>query len=469
MQEKKRKLSELLSITIEEVEPFSLEAVDAKYTDEVLHKQVNDKRVLNENAVARYFVEKNQLIFFHGKFYGVNGVVSDEQLKPDLQKSLEAIGVYKGVAAKVNSILEVCKMEATVKSFEVKENFIPFANGNLYLDKNVFRKNEITIEPYRFLVDFIDEEIDTPHFDKWCSDLLESDDYLSLLEFLGYLFVFTTKAQRALFLVGDGGVGKSCLGVIINSILGNAVINIKNLQEFNSGHFSDSCLENKPCLYVDDLDYAYMERTGDFKTMVTNENPITVDVKYMPHTTFTPKVRYVSCTNKMIVSKDDKSDGFHRRLYPLCTKPMSKDFEPDLNFKDRLRKEAVGIAQKALVALHRLIKDDWKLHESEKTREFLAELRSEDNPFPRFFDLHYILDPTAPGYPSKDITEKFKNWRSKNGLPHGRDRDIQNQLGELARKLGLKKDEHFPNEKGERTLNGYKGIRLRYPPQTTPK
>lgn len=40
-------------------------------------------------------------------------------------------------------------------------------------------------------------------------------------EMLGYALVPTTASQEAFFLVGEGQVGKSVLGVILRALLGN--------------------------------------------------------------------------------------------------------------------------------------------------------------------------------------------------------------------------------------------------------
>lgn len=57
------------------------------------------------------------------------------------------------------------------------------------------------------------------------SDLLEAEDILTLQEYLGYCLIPTNRGQVMMLLKGNGGEGKSRIGVVMQKMLGS---NLKN-------------------------------------------------------------------------------------------------------------------------------------------------------------------------------------------------------------------------------------------------
>ena len=136
-----------------------------------------------------------------------------------------------------------------------------------------------------------------------------------LQEYLGYCLVPTTKAQKALFLVGEGGAGKSVIGVILEELLGDALISTQSTQEFLQDKFKLPELEHKLVLYDDDLDSSALSETGLYKKLITNNISITADRKYGQPFKFTPHVKLVSCCNKMLIYLR-QHEWLYRRLCP---------------------------------------------------------------------------------------------------------------------------------------------------------
>lgn len=52
------------------------------------------------------------------------------------------------------------------------------------------------------------------------SELLEDEDILTLQEYLGYCLIPTTRGQTMMLLKGNGGEGKSRIGVVMQAMLG---------------------------------------------------------------------------------------------------------------------------------------------------------------------------------------------------------------------------------------------------------
>ncbi len=89
-------------------------------------------------------------------------------------------------------------------------------------------------------------------------------------EFLGYCLLPTTKGQKMLMLIGKGGEGKSRIGLVIRSLLGDSM-NTTSIQKVESNRFSRADLENKLLMVDDDMDMSALPKTNYIKSIVTSE------------------------------------------------------------------------------------------------------------------------------------------------------------------------------------------------------
>ncbi len=102
----------------------------------------------------------------------------------------------------------------------------------------------------------VDYRADAPTLERWLrylSDLLESEDILTLQEYLGYCLIPSTKGQKMLMLIGKGGEDKSRIGVVMNAIFGFN-INATSIQKVETNRFARADLEGKLLMVDDDLD-----------------------------------------------------------------------------------------------------------------------------------------------------------------------------------------------------------------------
>ena len=455
------KIREALDITIVDGTNFSEESINSRYSKEDFWTKENGKTKFNERRFAEVFIALNLLVFYNNTLYTGKGVQSEDITRRDIWTSLGELGINSSAETRVKNILSACKMQAIVDKFKVDENMIPFANGNYYVSEKTFKRNEIITLPYHLPVELVTAVPDTPYFNKWLDDLFEKDDQRTLQEYLGYCLVPTTKCQKALFLVGEGGAGKSGMGVILNSLLDRAIINVTDMKEFLDGKFMLSSLDNKLVLYVDDLDTKALERTGVFKQIVTSNIPLTVDKKNKDPVEFTPKVKVIACCNKMLMSLYDKTDGFYRRLLPLIIKPKDKGRIEDRNFYDHLSEEAPGIVVWALVGLQRLIANNWQLYESERTKSFMKVKKAIEDPMYAFMDEVFEFGKGLPGVPTSEITKHYNLWREANAAPFMTEKKISNWLGDNYSNLGLKPSKNIKGNDGK-PKRGYEGLRLRH-------
>lgn len=453
-------IEKVLGVDLVSCEPITEEEILQKYLPELWVNE--DKHILNENVFAEYFTEMNNLQYNNGLFYTRYGRDTEEVLSHNIWESLrDNRMINTNVERTVKKLLGATKLAATVESLTMDENVIPFANGDFIVSDWQFRENDFQPVPYRLPVVLSEKQQKKPYFEKWLDDLFFPDDIKVLQEYIGYSLVSSTKAQKALFLVGEGGSGKSGLGVILESILGAAMMSTSNTQEFLQDKFKQPELENKLVLYDDDLDSQALTETGFYKKLITNNIAITADRKYGQPFSFTPKVKLIACCNQMLSSVYDNTTGFWRRLLPIIVRPLSPDFKPDLRFYDKLRREREGIVQWALVGLRRLIKNDWVLSESDRTKEYLSTKQSIDNPIPDFFGTCFETtgDPRDT-VTSTDVLSVFGQWCRFNNVNQSKPRTVQTWLSDNSEKLGIKQSNHVDGPDG-RHVRGYICIKIR--------
>ncbi len=73
-----------------------------------------------------------------------------------------------------------------------------------------------------------------------------------------------------LMMIGKGGEGKSRIGLVIRSLLGDSM-NTTSIQKVESNRFSRADLENKLLMVDDDMDMSALPKTNYIKSIVTSE------------------------------------------------------------------------------------------------------------------------------------------------------------------------------------------------------
>lgn len=450
----------VLGATVTDTEPKTEEEIIRYYQNDIWI-ETKKKKVINENAFAMMFSEANALRFSNGLFYTKHGRDTEESIAYSIWDTIRRVGVNLDVERTVKKLLGTVKLASTVPDLAPNPDVIPFANGDFIVSLWEFHRGEFAPVPYRLPVSLYDKRTPTPYFDKWISDLLQDEDARTLQEYLGYTLISSTKAQKALFLVGEGGSGKSGLGVILEAMLGDATVNASSTKEFLEDKFKLPELEHKLVLYDDDLDTKALDETGVYKKLISNTIAITADRKYGQPFKFTPKVKIIACCNKLLSSHYDQTSGFWRRLLPLVVKPIAPDFKPDLRFYDHLKLEADGIVYFALLGLRRLIQNKWVLTESQRTKDYLTVKQSVDNPLPEFFETCFEFDPDDKiGVSSTEVLNVYAQWCRLNSVSQMKPRTVQTWIADNSEKLGIRADRCIKTD-GGKYVRGYLGLYIK--------
>lgn len=433
------------------------------YETSYLITEKSGKIVISEPIIAEWFTEYNNLRYWKGAFYTTEGVANADQVIKDVYDSIKD-KVHTGTANKRDAIVKCLTSEAQRGAIEVKDRLVPFANGDMTIKDGTwtFELGRKRHTPYRLPVNFIPfhHRRATPYFDKWLNDLLYPDDILSLQEFIGYCLLPTTTAQEAFFLIGEAGVGKSRIETVIKSLIGGAWLRPQNMKEFLAGRFSLSELENKLVLYDDDLTDSGLEDASTFKSLITNTAEIMVERKYERPFAIKPYARILACGNHMLHPLYDMSDAVTRRIHPLLVKDKSPNWKeiPSIELDRGLKSEAEGIAQWALMGLNRLIQNNWKFTESERTKKYKAQFKQSINPFPEFMESVFEFG-EGTAVTSKEIENAYKIWCDENSANDRKFTTLRKWLGDNAEKYGLMYSQNIP--RGDRRVRGYFGAKIR--------
>lgn len=448
----------LLGIKTELTQEVSDEEIASEFLPELWVEHKNSKS-LNEDTFAKWFIRQNGLQYCNGIFFTNKGRSSEGKIRQDLINSIATLPgfTHQRTGYMVDAIIKAIKDFAYVDNIPFDKNVIPFKNGNFYVKERLFRVAEITPTAYRLPVCLRQTKAPTPNFNKWLNDLFSDEDIPVIQQYLGYCLVPTNNSQKALFLVGEGGSGKSVLGVILNALLGNAMLTTSNTNDFLNDKFKLPELEHKLVMYDDDLDSQALTGTGLYKKLITNNLDITADRKYGQPFQFTPYAKLVSCCNEMLSAESDGTDGFFRRLLPIVTKPKADNFVPDLHFYDKVKAEAEGICLWAMQGLLKLIANDWEMTPSAKTESYLSAKKEMGNPFPSFFADVFEHDKDG-SVSSVEIYNIYKKWCRANGVTYDTQKALTNWLTDNAEKLKITKPSHITS--GGKRVRGYTGIRI---------
>ena len=177
----------------------------------------------NEVLFCEDFLAAYPMVCVSGSFFTVDGrITDDESIRKQIYEMLRP-HFSCGLAKRASGLLEMLKLEAYAPDLPLHEDRIHVANGTLFLSgefrpEKEFCRNRL---PVRF-----DPNAPQPvHWLHFLSELLEETDILTLQEYLGYCLIPTNRGQVMMLLKGNGGEGKSRIGVVMQKMLGG---NLKN-------------------------------------------------------------------------------------------------------------------------------------------------------------------------------------------------------------------------------------------------
>ena len=425
-----------------------------------------DGKKVEEAAFCRAFLAEHPMICVNGSFFTKEGRVCDESRLR--RKIYDVINPYvtTGLAKKVDSLLELLRVEAFTDDLPVQTDRIHVANGTLFLDGKFTADKEYCRNRLPVAYD-----PGTPFPSRWLrflNELLNPEDIPTLQQFMGYCLIPTTKAQKMLMLVGKGGEGKSRIGVVMRAIFGDSMAN-GNLTKVETNRFARADLEHVLVMVDDDMKLEALPQTNYIKTIITAELPLDLEKKSQQSYQGELHCRFLGFGNGSLKALYDRSDGFFRRQIILTTKDRDKDRIDDPFLSEKLVAEKEGIFLWCLEGLRRLIAQNYVFTISPRTQENMKEAIVDGNHMVEFLASEgYIrlkADYTAS---TKDLYAVYSLWCEDNSIKPFASNTMSNYLKVNGPSYNIADTNKLKNERGMR-VRGFEGIGLLIKPDGTPR
>ena len=425
---------------------------------------IEEKGKINEPLFCKSFVENYPIIFSDNRFFDYNGEVSENIISHKIS-DIVMPHVTNNVAAVVKRLVEALKLCCFSEPIIPKENEIHMLNGILKTDGT-------WLEEIRFCVNRLNigynpniwNEVYYPEdFLLFLSDMLDMDDITTLQEYLGYCLIPSTKGQAMLFIIGNGGEGKSRIGVVLQEIFKSSMIT-GSFQRIETDKFFRYNLQNKLLMLDDDMHMNALPSTGYIKNLITSEIPVDVEAKGQQSRQAMLYSRFLCFGNGSPKALYDKSDGFARRMIILTTKPVPPNRVTDPFLAERFIAEKEKIFCWMFDGLRRLIRNNFKFKLSEKTKRNIAEVMADNcNIIEYLADTRYISFSEDAQASSTDLYGGYYRWCTENALTALRQETFIGWLKSNERRYNIKYVYHVPSRNGGH-VRGFKGIKTSYVP-----
>ena len=383
------------------------------------------KGFFNESLFRDDFLSSHQLLYSNGAFFTPDGRMVDPI--PLRCEIFEMMREYVGanLAKKVTNVVDVLKLAAQVEDFPPVTDRIALANGTLYLD-GTFQEGKPEIVRNRLPVRYDPKAPQPTHWLRFLSDLLYPEDIPTVQEFIGYCLIPSNKGQRMMVIKGNGGEGKSQIGVVLSRLFG---CNMKDgsIGKISENRFARADLEHTLLCVDDDMRMEALRQTNYVKSIVTAQGQMDLERK---------------------------------------GKPLSRVDDPDI--AEKMAAEVEGILLWAFEGLQRLVKNGFQFTESDRAKRNRELVKRDNNNVFDFLESEgYIRLKADACTSSKELYEVYKMWCEENSLNAIKARGFSDALIANQRRYNLESTNNIVNSSGRR-VRGFVGIEALVQPDLTP-
>ena len=415
-----------------------------------------DGQNINEALFCEEFLQESRIIFANRAFFTPNGRVTDDiVLRGEVYEKLKSYTI-SSVPQKIKNIMELLKLEAMVEDLPPQPDRIHVANGTLMLDGR-FIEGKKEIVQSRLPVSYNPNAAAPALWLNFLDGLLYEEDIPTLQEFIGYCLIPSNKGQRMMVIKGNGGEGKSQIGAVLGALLGS---NMKDgsIGKISENRFARADLEHILLCVDDDMRMEALRQTNYVKSIVTAQGKMDLERKGKQSYQGWMFARLLAFSNGDLQALYDRSDGFYRRQLVLTTKekPAGRVDDPDL--AEKMKAEVEGIFLWAFEGLQRLVANNFKFTESQRTRDNREAVKRDNNNVFDFLESEgYIRLKADCTISSKDLYEIYRMWCEENNLTPLKRRSFSDSVIASQSKYNLEYCNKITNAAGRRVW-GFFGI-----------
>lgn len=419
---------------------------------------VMDYNSINEVIFCKYFVQKHPMICVGGKLFDVDGEIEEDRLNNAISQEIMRY-MMTGISKKVRAISDALKLYCYSDELPLRDDEIHLQNGTLKTDgtftaEKFFCRNRLNVSYQTFE----NEAYYPEHFLSFLLDLLDMKDIETLQEYLGYCLIPSTKGQKMMFIVGNGGEGKSRIGVVLQEIFGKNMLT-GSFQRIETDRFFRYNLQNKLIMVDDDMQLLALASTGYIKNLITAETPIDVEAKGEQSRSARVYTRFLCFGNGSPKALYDKTDGFARRMIILTTKPKPENRIDDPFIAEKFIAEKDKIFRWMFDGLRRLISNNFRFTISDKTKSNIAEALSDNCNIIDFLnDNNTVIFGKEHSVSCTDLYAIYSYWCSDNALTALKRETFVNWLKTNEKKFRIAYTNHVKSSDGK-NVRGFFGVR----------
>ena len=417
-----------------------------------------DGKSINEALFCEEFLRTHKIIFTNGAFFTPEGRVTDElPLRGEIFEELKLCAV-SNIPRKISNIVELMKLAALVEDFTPESDRIHLANGTLFLD-GAFVEGKTEIVRNRLPVVYNPNAPKPVLWLNFLGGLLYPEDIPTLQEYIGYCLIPSNKGQRMMVIKGNGGEGKSQIGAVLGKLFGS---NMKDgsIGKISENRFARADLEHILLCVDDDMRMEALRQSNYVKSIVTAQGKMDLERKGKQSYQGWMCARLLAFSNGDLQALFDRSDGFYRRQLVLTTKEKVADRVDDPDLAEKMKAEVEGILLWAFEGLQRLVANNFKFTESQRTKDNRESVKRDNNNIFDFLESDgYIRLKADASVSSKELYEAYQIYCTENSLPALKQRSFSEALIACQSRYNLEYCNNVTNTAGRR-VRGFLGIEV---------
>ncbi len=295
----------------------------------------------------------------------------------------------------------------------VGDSEIPCANGILDVTTFSIRAHAAENMLERSLPVAFDAKAEAPTWlkalDVWFPQETDGGRKAALQEFYGYICLAHAKYKRAAVLYGESNTGKSVPVMVAKALVGNDYTCQLSVTDMDDPQ-RRSVLKGKALNIMTELSANALIADGGFKSLISTEEPVMLDAKYIAAEMYTPTAKHIIATNNLPRLNDHTSATFNRLLIIPFTEEIPERAQ-DRELLDKLKAELPGILRWAAEGAARLVKRHGQWPVVEASRAILTSYRDEMNPVRQFLSERMVVEKDALT-PLREIAHQFNLWNT---------------------------------------------------------
>ncbi len=299
------------------------------------------------------------------------------------------------------------------RAYNDKAGMLPLQTGMLDLvHEKITAHDPDNLNTYCLEINLRTDPADLPKcptFNQFMIDFIpDAAARREIIKYMAYCLTRETKYEKALFLIGPGGDGKSTFIRIMEFILGE--INVSNISlGALEDQFQRVMLKDKLLNVSTEIEGGLLQ-SGMFKAVVSGDR-ISASYKHRDGFSFKPVAKHIFAANKFPPIQDTSRGLLRRMIFVETTRSFAV---PDLNLTDKLLAEIDGIFLMLVAHLKMLQQEGFRDEENEFLMKCKARFAESNNPVIGFTHMH-LEDRPECRVETLAVYDKYVKYCSRRG------------------------------------------------------